>query len=190
MPAPLMTSSITFKPTLRNVRGQFTKATARLVENQRKASRRLAKRWVTIARSEAPKGKGVSKTRTHGDFRRSIVYKEFTKGGKVGFSSESEQPLGTFITHGTRPHKIRARHKKALYFFFGKVGMWTVVPKKGGFKTHVSDRKLWVGKGYVQHPGTKRNDYVTRAYVRWQKDMEKEINAVADRFVIDVVGNA
>ena len=189
MPA-LFTSSVTFKPTLRNVKGQFTRATAKLVENQRKASRRLAKRWVAIAKQEAPKGKGQTKTRVHGDFRRSIDYQEMTKGAAVGFTSTSEQPLGTFITHGTKPHKIKAKRAKALYFYFGKVRMWTVVPKKGGFKTHVSNRKLWVGKGFVNHPGTKRNDYVTRAYVRWTKDMEEKIEAVADRFVIDVVGNA
>lgn len=185
----LFTSTVTFKPTVRNVRGQFTRATARLVVHQRKASRILAKRWVQIARSEAPKGSGRTTNRTHGDFRRSITYTEFTKGGTVGFSTESEQPLGTFITHGTRAHQIRARRKKALYFFFGKIRKWVVVPKKGGFKTHVSDGKLWVGKGYIQHPGTKRNDYVTRAYVRWTKEMEKEIADVADRFVIDAVGN-
>lgn len=189
MPAPLITSSVTFKPTIRNLRGQFAKATKKLVENQRKASRVLARRWVRIAKEEAPKGKGKTANRVHGDFRKSIKFNEFTKGAQVGFSSESEQPLGTFITHGTRPHKIRARKKGALYFYFGKVRMWTVVPKKGGFKTHVADKKLWVGKGYVKHPGTKANDYVTRAYVRWQKEMEKEIEAVADRFVIDVIGN-
>lgn len=174
-------SSVVFKPTIRDIKGRFAKATKKIVENQRKAVRVLARKWVKIAREEAP-----SKT---GKFRKSIKYTEFTKKNQVGFETESKQPLGKFIVDGTRPHKIRARRKGALYFYFGKAGMWTVVPKKGGFSTHVSDGKLWVGKGFVQHPGTKPNPYVTRAYVRWTKDMEKEIEAVADKFVIDVVGN-
>lgn len=176
------TSSITFKPTIRNVRGQFAKATKKLVENQRKATRVLARRWVVMAKEEAP-----SKT---GKFRKSIKYKEFTKKAEVGFSTESKQPLGRFIVYGTRPHKIRARRKKALYFFWGKIGKFTVVPKGGGFSTHMADNKLWIGKGYVQHPGTKPNDYVSRTYVRWIKDMNKEINAVADKYVVDLVGKA
>lgn len=175
-------SSITFKPTLRDVRGHFTKATAKLVEGKRKAARVLARRWVQIAKDESP-----SKT---GKFRKSIKYTEFEKKNQVGFSTESKQPLGRFIVFGTRPHKIRARRKKALYFFFGKVGMWTVVPKKGGFSTHVSNNILWVGKGYVNHPGTKPNDYVSRSYVRWIKEVDKQIEDIADRYVIDVVGKA
>jgi len=174
--------SVTFKPTLRDVRGRFTKATEKLVENKRKASRVLARRWVAIAREEAPLGKT-------GKFRKSIRYTEFEDKTKVGFSSTSAQPLGTFIVAGTKPHKIYPRRAGALYFLWTKIGKYTVVPKGGGFKTHTANGKLWIGKGFVQHPGTSPNNYVERSYVRWVKEMDKEIIAVADRFVIDVVGN-
>lgn len=177
------TSSIVFKPSIRDVKGRFAKATAKLFEHQRKAVRVLARRWVEIARMEAP-----SKT---GKFRKSIKYRELIKGKtQVGFETESKQPLGRFIVFGTRPHKIRARRKKALYFFWGKIGKFTVVPKRGGFATHVADNKLWIGKGYVQHPGTKANPYTERAYVRWIKEMEKQILAVADKYIIDLAGRA
>lgn len=175
-------SSIVFRPTLRDVRGRFTKATAKLVENQRKASRILARRWVAIAREEAPLGKT-------GKFRKSIVYKEFEKKNQVGFTTESKQPLGRYITFGTRPHRIYPRRAGALYFFWGRISKWTVVPKGGGFKTHEAGGKLWIGKGFVKHPGTKANPYIERTYSRWLKEMDKEIIAVADKFVIDVVGN-
>lgn len=184
------TSSIIFKPTIRDLRGRFAKANKRLVENRRKATRVLARRWVKIAREEAPLGSGRNKKRAHGTFRRSIGFTEFTQKGEVGFSSQSEQPLGTFITHGTRPHKIYAKRRNgALYFFWGKIGKFVVVPRRGGFKNHVSDGKLWIGKGFVKHPGTKPNPYIERAYKRWYKEMDKEILAVADKFVIDFVGN-
>jgi hypothetical protein len=177
-------SSITFNPTFRDIRGRFARADANMLRNKQAAVRVLGDRWVEIAKEEAP-------SRT-GKFRQTIRYHVFAKntGGKnaeVGFTTSSKQPLGKFIIEGTRPHRIYARKAKALYFFFGKVGMYTVVPKSGGFGTHISGGKLWIGKGYVDHPGTRPNPYVERAYLRWVPEMEKEIEAVADRFVIDVV---
>lgn len=175
-------SSVIFKPTLARLRGRFVKATKKQTENMKKAVRVLGRRWVQIAREEAP-----AKT---GKFRKSIKYTLITKGKtQVGFETSSKQPLGKFINDGTRPHRIRARRKRALYFFWGKIGKYVVVPKSGGFGTHVSGGKLWIGKGYVNHPGTRPNPYISRAYVRWTKDMEKQIEAVADKFVIDLVGN-
>lgn len=174
-------SSVTFNPQLRDVRGRFVKAEKLLMENKRKAVRLLGRRWVEIAREEAPEGKT-------GKFRESIRYRTFVKDKEIGFTSSSAQPLGTWITGGTRPHRIYPRRANALYFYFGRAGKWTVVPKGGGFKTHVSGGKLWIGKGYVHHPGTRPNRYTDRAYLRWAEEMETEINAVADKFVVDLVG--
>jgi hypothetical protein len=172
-------SSITFRPPLRDIQGRFVKASKELLENSRKTVRLLGKRWVEIARDEAPEGKT-------GKFRKSIAFRTFVKEKAVGFTTSSMQPLGKWIVGGTRPHIIRPRHKGALYFFWGKVGMYTVVPKGGGFKTHVSGGKFWIGKGYVNHPGTKPNDYIERAYDEWVDDMGYEINKLADKFVIDM----
>lgn len=173
-------SSITFRPTLRDVMGRFVRADAAMLENKRKAARILGRRWVEIAQEEAP--------RKTGDFAASIRFRTFATNREVGFTTSSMQPLGTFIIGGTRPHRIQARAAGALYFFWGKVGKFTVVPKSGGFGNHVSKGKLWIGKGYVNHPGTRANPYIERAYVRWLQDMDREVEAVADHYIIDVVG--
>jgi hypothetical protein len=176
-------SSITINPPLRDISGRFVKANKALLESKRKIVRVLGKRWVEIAREEAPEGKT-------GKFRKSIAFRTFVKGKTTGFTSSSMQPLGKWIIGGTRPHIIRPRYKNALYFFWGKVGMFTVVPKAGGFKTHVSGGKFWIGKGYVNHPGTKPNDYVDRAYDRWIDKTGYEVDKLADRFVISITGGS
>lgn len=173
-------SSVTFRPPFRDVLGRFARADKQLLENKRKTVRLLGRRWVELAKEEAPEGKT-------GQFRQSIRFQTFVKDKEVGFTSSAAQPLGKWITGGTRAHKIYPRNKGALYFFFSKIGMWTVVPKGGGFKSHVSGGKFWVGKGYVNHPGTKPNDYIERTYDRWVDEMGDEIDKVADKFVIDMV---
>jgi hypothetical protein len=179
-------SSITFNPTFRDIRGRFARADANMLRNKQEAVRVLGRRWVEIAKEEAPVRSGK--------FRKSINFHVFAKNtgdkskAEVGFTTSSQQPLGRWIVGGTRPHRIYARNKKALYFFWGKVGMYTVVPRSGGFSTHVSGGKYWIGKGYVNHPGTKPNPYLDRTYGRWVTEMEREIENVADRFVIDLVG--
>lgn len=161
-------SSITFNPTFRDIRGRFARADKNMLDNKMKAIRVLGARWVEIAKEEAP-----AKT---GKFRQTIYFHPFTKNSgdarktEVGFTTSSKQPLGRWIIEGTRAHIIRARNSRFLRFFWPKV-----------------DRVVFFKE--VNHPGTRPNDYVGRAYVRWVEDMEKEIEAVADRYVIDVVGN-
>ncbi len=176
------TSSVTFNPPLRDVRGRFARADKILLEEKRKSARLLGRRWVEIARDEAP-----SKT---GKFRESIRFRTFVKPKEVGFTTSSAQPLGTFITLGTKPHRIAARKAKALVFFWGKVGKYTIVPKGGGFKTHVSGGKLWIGKGYVNHPGTKPNNYIERTYIRWERELNKEIARMSRSFIKTIIAKA
>jgi len=160
-------SSITFSPTFRDVRGRFARADAQMLANKQRAARFLGQKWVEIAKEEAP-----VKT---GKFRESIRFHVFAKntGSKtravVGFTTSSKQPLGRFIVEGTRPHIITANRKRFLRFFWPRAG------KIVFFRS-------------VHHPGTKPNPYIDRAYIRWLSVMDKEIESVADKFVIDVVG--
>lgn len=55
---------------------------------------------------------------------------------------ESNHPATMFVIKGTRPHLIRPRYRKALKF---RVGGRTVFAK------------------LVHHPGTKKNDFLTKA---------------------------
>lgn len=170
--------SITFKPTFRDLAGHFAKADKRLLEEKRKSVRYLGKRWVEIAREEAPVRSG--------EFRDSITFKTFIKNDEISLRTYQAEPLGKWIILGTKRHPIYPKNKSALYFWFGKVGMFAVVPKGGGFRTHVAGGKLWIGKGHVDHPGTKPNPYNARAYARWMPEVEKEINRISTRFVTDL----
>jgi hypothetical protein len=174
------TSSITFRPPLRDVRGRFATATEQLVKDKRNAARKLGQRWVAIAREEAP-----NKT---GNFSKSIRFRTYQKGAEIGFTTTSLQPLGRWITEGTRPHQIAPRMKNALYFFWPRIGKFVVVPRGGGFKTHTANGKLWVGKGHINHPGTKPNPYIDRTYIRWENEMDRELNQMASRYAVNIVG--
>lgn len=170
--------SVTFNPTLQNLRNGITQASKQFLKNERDAVKFLSRRWVAIAREEAP-------TKT-GKFRAGIESVVVESETATGFFAGSPSPLGKWINKGTRPHKIYPRRANSLYFFWGKISKWTVVPKGGGFKTHVFDNKLFIGKGFVRHPGTKPNPYVDRTFNRWITEAEKEMLKVADNFVLDV----
>ena len=71
--------------------------------------------------------------------------------------------VAPFIEFGTKPHEIRPKNKKALKFYYGRVQATAFVPAAGGFKTHFSGGNLWIGKGKVDHPGTKENPAIREA---------------------------
>ena len=171
---------VTIRPPFRDIAGRFAKANKELIDDQREMMRRLGQKWVVLAREEAPK-------RT-GEFARSIIYRTYIRGETVQLYTYSKQPLGGWIVRGTDAHPIAARTAGALYFFWPKVGMYTVVPKSGGFRTHVSGGKLWIGKGHVDHPGTKPNPYHERAYARWKPDARPELRRIALRYVAVIQG--
>lgn len=88
----------------------------------------------------------------------------------VGFD-EKIATYGIYQHDGTRPHKIYAKNKKALYFVKGGVGV--VVPKNphklpgwmisSGLVGGKSDGKIWSQKGYVDHPGIKPDPFIVEA---------------------------
>lgn len=163
--------SITAKPSFRNVLGQFTEANDELLDDKRDMMRRLGQKWVKFMRDEAPKGKT-------GKFAKSIRFTTKKSGDTITLDGTMPQPLGTFITEGTKPHIIAARNAGALRFFWPKVGMITIVPKGGGFKTHVRNGTLLVGKGFVNHPGTKPNPFNARAFAKWKPQATIELNRI------------
>jgi hypothetical protein len=73
------------------------------------------------------------------------------------------------VHDGAAPHTIRAKHKKALVFFWPRVGLVTVVPKKpktrftGAIKSKRKGVRFHIGKGYVNHPGAKARPFLMRA---------------------------
>ena len=75
------------------------------------------------------------------------------------------------VHNGTRPHTISAKRRKALTFFWGKTGTQVFVPRtKAGKKLGTGMRKgkdgriaLWVGKGFVRHPGTRARPWLDDA---------------------------
>jgi hypothetical protein len=96
------------------------------------------------------------------------------------------EPLATFIIEGTKAHQIAAKQANALFFYWPKIGRNVMVPKGGGFKTHLRGNTLWVGKGHVDHPGTKANPFPTRAMARWMPEARRELARISLRWAQDV----
>lgn len=73
------------------------------------------------------------------------------------------------VHDGSKAHTIRAKRKKALVFFWPRVGMVTVVPKRprtrytGPMRRKGKGVRFHIGKGYVNHPGTKARPFLMRA---------------------------
>jgi hypothetical protein len=159
VPKPIV--SVQFLPQFRDLRGRFARADKQLLDDRREAVRKMGRRWVAYAQDEAPK----SPTST-GRFWRGIRFRTYVRGSEIGFTATSPQPLGTYIVKGTKPHIIRAKFAKALYFFW---------PRGGG---------KYYSRKSVRHPGTKPNPYTVRATKRWEKDAEKEIKRISTRWVV------
>jgi hypothetical protein len=47
---------------------------------------------------------------------------------------------------------------------------------------------MFSGKGYVDHPGTKPNDFMTRAFDRGQDDIRQTTARISTRFVMVLNG--
>jgi len=155
--------------TIRESFGQLTYAARPLV-------RELGRKYVEFARAEAPKRSGR--------FAESIAVSFEETENWFGFHGLSAKPIGHWIILGTKPHKIAPRQAGALHFFWTKVGVFTVVPKGGGdFKNHMAGGKLWIGKGFVQHPGTKPNPFPSRALARLKADVDKLLEKLGDRWI-------
>jgi hypothetical protein len=171
---------MTVKPAYRhNVTQQYHTATENLKRNIRNQLRGLGREGVRLWRDEAPEGKT-------GKFKRGIGFRTYAKGeDRFTMTIHTPQPLGTFITEGTRAHPIRAKNARALSFFFAKIGLHLVVPKGGGFPTHVRDGVMWSGKGHVDHPGTKANPFHKRAYRRWKPKARQVMRRITHQWQAD-----
>jgi len=172
MAAPKTVFRLESRPTIREIVDQVLKAKSGLDIDRRTLMRQLGQSFVTYAQDEAPKRSG--------EFAQNIRYRTYEQGDVMGMTVSTPQPLGRFIIGGTKPHWIAARRAGALFFFWGKVGLFVTVPKRGGFPTHVgADGKLWIGKGGVNHPGTKPNPFITRAYKRWKPEAVVGLRQIA-----------
>lgn len=168
------------EPQFRDLSARFTLAIKDLDNIIQSNIHTLGARWVQYAKAEAP-------IRT-GQFVTGIGYIPFRESeDAVGFAGISPQPIGNWIKFGTQPHKIAARNTDALRFYWKRTGYFTIVPRKGGFKTHAIGRTLYVGKGFVDHPGTKPNPYHLRAYDKYWPEVQEEVKRISKSFVVTVV---
>lgn len=106
-------------------------------EIQRKVSATVA-----VARTEAP-------VRT-GRLRESIqsIYRGRGRWEIVAGSNRGPgRHVAKIVHHGTKPHEIRPRRRKALKFYWERVGMVVILRS-------------------VNHPGTKPDPFLTRAMHR------------------------
>jgi hypothetical protein len=148
---------------LRSYKGRFITAGQWMSKKRHEQIMDIGRRWVELAREYAPK-------RT-GEFARGIRYTTYEQENEVGIRGYIPQPLGSFIIEGTKPHQIRAKNAGALHFIWEEADyIEVIVPRVGGRKTELMigggllDKDLLViGKGYVQHPGTKPNPFTARA---------------------------
>lgn len=166
--------NITSSYPLRDLPGRHLMAYRAMIDRKKEAMNSEGRRLVRILRGNAP--------RKTGKFADSIDYKVFTTSTGAGFNVVMDSPLGTFITKGTKPHTIAAKNAKALRFFWGKFGGMVMVPKRGGFGTHVSGGVLWIGKGYVNHPGTKPNAFIEKSIATWKPGARQVLNFITEGY--------
>ena len=85
----------------------------------------------------------------------------------VAGTVETRAKYTEYVHNGTRPHKIYPKGKGALAFDWPKVGMRTIVPRKPtgtGVRTSKTRGPYFViGKGYVNHPGTRARPFLMDA---------------------------
>jgi hypothetical protein len=148
----------------RDLKGRFAKADRQLLEDRRESVRELGRRWVELAREEAPK-------RT-GRFASRIAYRTFVEDDTIGFRGYVPRPLGRWIIQGTPPHLIRAQNGRFLRFF------WQAGPRGPGLYFF---RK-------VNHPGTKPNPFTDRANERFRPEADRAMRRIATRYVMIAEG--
>lgn len=140
-------------PSFRDLQGRFTKAHDGLLKDVRSAIRPLGSRFVAIAKEEAPGER----------FPESIRFRTYIRGSEVGFTTSMLQPLGNFIILGTDGHPIPKRPLDHPLRFF-----WENGPDGPDYYY------FW----HVNHPGTKPNPFLDRAYERWWPEAEREARRI------------
>ena len=164
---------ITINPTIRDQRGRFAKANAGLLEDYRDTMRFHGRRFVKIAKEEAPE-------RT-GKFSGNIRFRTFVEGRTIGFTVSSPQPLSTFIQKGTVEHPIAAEgftfrggsvRPRVLAFF------WPSGPR--GAMTYFFRS--------VTHRGTKANPFMGRAMRRWIPGARRGMREIGKNWIRTLQG--
>lgn len=105
----------------------------------------------------------AQRKRRPGTLRDSIVKRVTSSGGIPVVQVGSEDHIAMLHHEGTPAHVIAARRRPALVFFWPKVGKVTVVPSPGTGRTYHRGDTFVIGKGHVNHPGTKPNRFLTDA---------------------------
>lgn len=173
--------SITARPTFRDVAGRFAKANEGLLDSKRDALRREGAVLVQLVRAELNE-----KTKGRSDRLGSAV--RFN----TRVNNSNEVRLSVTAPAQAGPHRIYPRNAGALAFSWGKAGAFVIVPRAGGFRTHYGkDGILWVGKGYVDHPGGSLvplfSGVMDRALNSWQASGGNEVlRQIASRYIAQV----
>jgi len=163
--------TFSFKPPFRDLRGRFAKATEEMLKTKRDEIRALGQAGSAALNAAAPVGRRRVLSRSH-------KFKTFERGTTIELRFYSDA-VGQFVRQGTKPHIIRAKRAKALAFHWPKVGMMAFVPRAGFPFTGVAGGAFWIGKGYVNHPGTQPNPYHERAFASLQPTMRDALNRIA-----------
>lgn len=174
--------TVTFEANFKDLKDKFVRADRATYGKAKERISALSKRWIFLARDEAPKKSGY--------FRQTITADTFEEENAIGFRGYSERPLGKWIIEGTKPHKIEAVRADALKFFWKKVGMFTIVPKGGGDYPNARPGTLIIKKGYVNHPGTKPNLFTERALNRFVPEAKQALNEIARQWTMTFNGEA
>lgn len=130
-----------------------------------KVLEKTAKRVRDKAEQYAPRGKKVSPLNPAPISQSIVVNRAGGINPRWQVGSRQGEKLG-YIRSGTAPHRIYASKKNALVFRWERIGgVLTVVPASGGRSYFNKGRGiLFIGKGYVDHPGTTPNDFLRRAF--------------------------
>ena len=148
-------------PTVRELTGRVLAGKVGIAKDERDMMRRQGRRLKVLAQQEAPK-------RT-GQFAESIRFRTFVEGDTSGFTITSAKPLGRFIIGGTKKHPIVAHGKSPLTFYWPKMGR--VVQFRS-----------------VEHPGTKPNRFIGRAFRRWLPGARSDLRTVAKNYTRTLAG--
>lgn len=151
----------------------LSEAFKKLPVETEKAIRETIKAELILVRDEAARTHNF-KASTKNTLVKAIKTKVSNRGmtGEVLLDS-GVAPYAASVHEGSKPHRIMAKNKKALYFVKGGRGvMVPKVPHKlpgwmiksgmlgGGSKGNM----IWSQKGFVDHPGTKKDPFLYEAF--------------------------
>lgn len=176
----MTTYRIESRPTFRNLQGRWGKATESLIATRRRELQAEG-RYLTRALKMGIREKVGQPSKIEGG----VKYTTKLVGDRI--------QLDVKVPGRARPHRIRARNASALAFNWPKAGFFTFVPKRGGFRTHVRNGQLWIGKGHVDHPGGSLeplvNPILKRVAGDWRRGRGRAtLRRISSRFATEFKG--